>query len=159
MAKRVIDIKAEDNKYLHKDFHGGLNGGLTYLGEQYGDNAIDEYLARFAEVFYAPLVEEIKARGLVAMKEKIEHDYNEEEVPEDCHTELTEDRLTVVIDKCPAVSHIKASGDTPCKWFKNTTSTVYGKIASLTGYAFSMDYYCEETGATKYHFYKRGAKK
>ena len=159
MAKRVIDIKAEDNKYLHKDFHGGMNGGLTYLGEQYGDYAVDEYLARFAEVFYAPLVEDIKARGLVAMKEKIYHDYNEEEVPEDCHTELTDDCLTVVIDKCPAVSHIKSCGDTPCKWFRNTTSTVWGKVASLAGYGFTMDYYCEDTGAAKYRFFKRGARK
>ena len=155
------------------EFVGIINYSIIYLiksgglpGIPSGDDVVRDLglletclLYTSAEVFYAPLVEEIKARGLVAMKEKIEHDYNEEEVPEDCHTELTEDRLTVVIDKCPAVSHIKASGDTPCKWFKNTTSTVYGKIASLTGYAFSMDYYCEETGATKYHFYKRGAKK
>lgn len=159
LAKRVIDIKAGDNKYLHRDFHTGLNTGLTYLGEHYGDSAVDDYLARFAQVFYAPQIEDIKARGLVAMQEKIEHDYAVEEVSEDCHTELKDGCLTVVIDKCPGVMHMRANGVTPCKWYKNATTTVYGRIATLSGYGFTMDEYDEQTGASKFRFFKGGADK
>ena len=161
---RVIDVKASDNKYLHKDFHGGpggggMNGAIKYLGDTYGENAVKDYLRKFSAVFYAPLIEDIKARGLKAMEEKILHDYAEEEVPEDCHTTLTDTELTVVIDKCPAVMHIKSFGYSPCKWFKYTTSEVYDEIANRSNYGFEVEYYNEENGATKYRFFKRGGRK
>ena len=40
MAKRVMDRRAADNKYLHRDFHVSGDLGIQYVGERYGDNGV-----------------------------------------------------------------------------------------------------------------------
>jgi hypothetical protein len=39
MAKLVMDRRAVDNKYLHRDFFISTDTGLRYLGSRYGDAA------------------------------------------------------------------------------------------------------------------------
>ena len=55
MAKQVMDRKASDNKYLHKDFHVTLDIGIDYIGKHYGEDAVKEYLIRFADAYYRPM--------------------------------------------------------------------------------------------------------
>ncbi len=33
---KVLNCKASDNEYLHKDFHGALCYGIKYLDDVYG---------------------------------------------------------------------------------------------------------------------------
>ena len=62
MPKQVMTRQASDNVYLHKDFHGGLSGGIEYIHEQYGAEAVREYLRQFAGAFYAPLKKDLARR-------------------------------------------------------------------------------------------------
>ena len=55
MAKEVMERKASDNKYLHKDFHVSLDIGIDYIGKQFGPEAIDAYLTQYAKAFYQPM--------------------------------------------------------------------------------------------------------
>lgn len=69
MTKEVIDRRASDNEYLHKDFHGALSAGIEYLQKNYGTQAVRDYLRQFALAFYSPLKKALGKRGLVAIKE------------------------------------------------------------------------------------------
>ena len=41
---KVLNCKASDNEYLHKDFHGALCYGIKYLDDVYGQDATAEYI-------------------------------------------------------------------------------------------------------------------
>ena len=155
MDNLVMDITAEDNKYLHKDFHVTADNGLMYVGRKYGDNGVREYLYRFAKAFYKPLFDAFKENGLKALMEHQQKLYEEEEMPDVFHAELTEDCLTVTIDKCPAVTFMKEHGYTPSKWYIEMTRTVNMAIADELDLGFSLEYYNEENGACKYSYFRR----
>ena len=152
MEKLHIERKAADNKYLHKDFHVTADIGISYVGENYGDKAVKEYLTQYANSFYKLLAEEVKLKGLKALKANFENVYAKEEWSEYLHTELTEKELKVKIDKCPAVSFMKQSGHSPSKWYKETTYTVYKVLAEMCGLKFEVAYYNEEDGSTEFKF-------
>ena len=65
--KEVMDITAEDNKYLHRDFHLSGDFALSYCGKMYGDNGVKEFLTNFAKLNYASVIEDCKARGMAAI--------------------------------------------------------------------------------------------
>lgn len=154
MEKLFIERKASDNKYLHKDFHVTADIGIAYVGENYGDVAVIEYLTAYSKSFYKPLIKEILKDGLIPLKKNFEEVYKKEEWLEFFHAELLGDKLSVTIDKCPAVTFMKESGHIPSKWYKETTYTVYGVLAKECGLKFNVEYYNEEDGATKFSFWR-----
>ncbi len=153
--KLVMDVKASDNEYFHRDFHITVKRGIEYVGEKYGDAAVCEYLTRFAKVYYAPLIEKIKKNGLSAMREHIENIYETEKASENVKCELTDTVLSVSVSECPAVKYIKESGNDPTRWYVEATRTVSRTIAEMSGYGFEMLSYNEENGATEYRFIKK----
>lgn len=155
MEKIVMDIKAADNEYLHKDFHISADNGLEYVGMKYGDNGVREYLTRYARAFYHPLFEAYKKEGLKALKDHQQKLYEAEKMPEVFHAELTDDCLTVTVDKCPAVTFMKSRGKTPSKWYRELTNTVNMAIADELDLGFSLEYYNEEDGSCKYRYFLR----
>lgn len=154
MEKLFIERKASDNKYLHKDFHVTADVGISYVGENYGDDAVVEYLTEYAKSFYKPLIQDILKNGLISLKKNFEKVYKKEEWSEFFHAELLDDKLTVTIDKCPAVTFMKESGHTPSKWYKQTTFTVYAVLAKECGLKFNVEYYREEDGGAKFSFWR-----
>ncbi len=150
-GKRVVDMKAEDNKYLHRDFHLLGDLALTYCGQQFGEEAVTGFLRTYAEGYYAPQIEEFKKNGLPAVKAWFEKIYEIEEASEVLSTELTEDRLTVTIAKCPVIEYMHSLGQKPGKYYIQETTTLYSAIAEYSGLGFEMDYYNED-GATRFNF-------
>ncbi|NLJ41280.1 MAG: hypothetical protein GX352_06710 [Clostridiales bacterium] len=155
MAKKVMDRRAADNKYLHRDFHVSGDLGIEYVGKRFGDNGVKEYLRRFATAFYSPLVEDIKERGLVALKEHIENIYEIEEAPEVLKTTLEEEELLVEVSQCPAIAYMKSIDYTPSKWYIEQTRTVNETIADNADLGFELISYDDETGKTAYRFFRR----
>ena len=155
MSVKVMDRRASDNKYLHRDFHILGDDGLRYVAKHYGDNAVKEYLRRFATAYYSPLIASIKERGLIALKEHIENVYQNEEAPDVLNTTLTESELRVEISHCPAVTFMKESGYTPSKWYIEETRTVNETIADNADLGFEMIAYDTETGKASYRFFRR----
>ena len=138
MAVLRMERRASDNKHLHKDFHVLADQGIAFVGEKYVDNGVREYLYRFICAYYAPLIEAIKKRGLVALKEHIEKIYEIEEASDAVKLTLTEDELLVEIKYCPAVEFMKSVSHTPSKWYIETTRTVNETIADKTNYGFEL---------------------
>ena len=140
MAKQVMDRKASDNKYLHKDFHVTLDIGIDYIGKHYGEDAVKEYLIRFADAYYRPMsLSELEAYFL--------HIYAEEERPEVLQTSRENGVLTVEISECPAMSFMRSIGHEPSEWYKYTTSVLYAEIARICGMTFELVRFDEKTGA------------
>lgn len=152
----IVDVKREDNKYLHRDFHLLGDNALKYCAEVYGENELITFLKSFTVSYYAPLIEKIKNSGLVDLKEWIENKYEKEEASELLHTDMTADNLTVIIDKCPAIDFMRSLGKEPSKYYIEETRTVYETIASECGYSFNLEYY-DELGGAKFTFSSKAA--
>ncbi len=148
----VMDRRAADNKYLHRDFHLYMNMGVDYLGRKFGGAVVDAYLARYAKGYLRPLAEKIRTEGLPALQENIAATYAAEEAPEAVHLERRGNRLDVRVEWCPGVRHIRNRSEPVSPWYSRTTTAVMGTLAGETGLQFSMDAYHEQTGAAAYHF-------
>ena len=151
-AKRVMHRKSSDNVYLHKDFHGALSCGIDYLDAQFGEEAVVQYLARFTRSFYAPLIEETRERGVLALKEHFERIYALEGGEID--TEMTDERLTLRVKACPAVTHMRQKGYKVTRLFKETTRTVNRVLCEGSGLGYELLTYDEETGQSVERFTK-----
>lgn len=153
LAKEIMRRRASDNQYLHKDFHGALNVSLDYLLEHYGEESVREYLHDFARSYYAPLSEDVRSRGLIALKEHFEKVYSAEGGRvEIC---LTDDELTLNVDACPAVAHLHERGFTVSKSFLETSRTVNAAICEDTEFTAELLEYDLLTGRSIQRFYRR----
>lgn len=147
----IINLKTEDNKYLHRDFHLLGDLALKYCGEHFGDEAVIEFLTEHTKNYYSPQIEDIKERDLIAVKEWIERVYETEEASDVLHTELNDNMLTVVIDKSPVIEYMHSLGQSPSKYYIEETRTLYETIAKESGFKFELEYYHED-GASKFSF-------
>ncbi|MHB9126243.1 MAG: hypothetical protein ACYC4F_09885 [Armatimonadota bacterium] len=155
MSKEIMERRAADNEYLHKDFHGALSAGIDYLADHYGIEGIKEYLRRFAKTYYSPLIEEFKKRGLVALKEHFARIYAIEggSIGIDC----SEDELVLKVEACPAVMHMRGHGYAVSPYFIETIRTVNEALCEGTDFAFELIEYDEETGKSIQRFFRRAA--
>lgn len=148
--------KAADNKYLHKDFHCGLNLGIDYIAKLYGDEAIVEYLTEYARVFHKPLIEAVKKEGLKALEDYFTKLYETEEAIDDIKMTRSDNELVIEIEKCPAIMHIKKQGGEICDTFVETTNTVNKTIVEDTPFEFELVSFDKETGKSNQRFYRKG---
>jgi hypothetical protein len=153
MAKEVMRRKASDNQYLHKDFHGSLSCGIEYLRRHYGNEAVREYLRDFARDFYSPLTTDLKARGLIALKEYFEKMYKTEGGEID--TLLSADEFILKVHACPAVMHMRKNNYPVSPLFYETSKTVNETICEGTDFAAELVEYDEATGRSIQRFYRR----
>lgn len=154
MARQVMRRTAGDNAYLHQDFHGALSAGIEYLHEHYGEEAVREYLWQFARAFYAPLTEDLRRRGLVALEEHFRGVYEREGGA--AGFVLSEDELRIEVDACPAVRHMRTRGYPVARLFRETTATVNRAICHQTPFAAELLEYDNETGRSVQRFYRSG---
>lgn len=148
----IMDRKASQNEYFHKDFHSIMNSGIEYVGSKFGTQEVRAYLEQFTRHVYCKWIETIRREGLPAIREKIEDTYAKEKAPDAVHTTLENGVLRIEVKYCPAVKHLHATGRAVSKWYPCTTEFVFETLARETGYTFQMDSYDETTGAASYHF-------
>ncbi len=148
----IMDRRAGDNEYFHRDFHSSMNMGIHYLGENYGMEAVREYLIRYTKNVYNKEIADIKENGLAAIRKKICDTYEKEKASDVLATSLEGGKLTVSVSSCPAVTHLKATGREVSKWYRYTTEVVMEVLAGYAGATFKMESYDEETGAARYTF-------
>lgn len=143
----IIDMKSEDNKYLHRDFHLSGDNALKYCGDKFGYEAVIGFIEDYVKYYYAPVIEKIKKEGLSSIKEWIEKVYETEEASELLHTELSKDTLTVTVDKSPVIEYMGTLGKKPSEYYIEETRTLYRAIAEESGLRFELEYYREDGGA------------
>ncbi len=155
MTKLVMRRRAADNRYLHKDFHGALSCGIAYLQERFGDNAVRQYLRRFALTYYAPLRERLRTHGLDAIEAHLRRLYETEGA--DVVFERRENELVVRVTACPAVSHMREHGFPVAPLFHETTATVNRALCEGTPFDAELLAYDPETGRSVQRFFRRSA--
>lgn len=145
------DLKTEDNKYLHRDFHLLGDNALRYCAEKHGEEVMIEFLNAYVRNYYSPVLEKIKKDGLSAIKEWIEGVYEIEEASELLKCELSDNALTVTVSKSPVIEYMHSLGQEPSKYYIEETRTLYKAVADECGYGFELKYYNED-GATEFVF-------
>jgi hypothetical protein len=145
--------KASDNVYLHKDFHGALSAGIEYLHRRYGPQAVEDYLRQFARSYYAPLRDDIRTRGLVALKEHFEDTYRREGVTP--QVILSDDELVVKVESCPAVAHMRAHGYAVAELFYETTKGVNEALCEGSPFCAELVEYEPQTGRAAMRFRRK----
>lgn len=153
MAKMTMRRTAADNPYLHKDFHGALSAGIEYLHDQYGEEAVRDYLRQFTRAYYAPLKQALKDRGLVALREHFERTYALE--GGEVRFSGSPEELIVEVAACPAVMHMRERGYPVARLFSETTRTVGEALCEGTPFAAQLLEYDPETGRSVQRFYRR----
>jgi len=153
MAKEIMDRRASDNVYLHMDFHGALSAGIEYLHDRFGGEAVGEYLHDFALSYYAPLTDRLKREGLSVLRDHFRDLYDRE--GGEATIELHRDELSITVEACPAVTHMRNNGYPVARLFRETTATVNEAVCEGTPYAFELLGYDEETGASRMRFFRR----
>jgi len=153
MAKEVMHRDASDNKYLHKDFHAALSCGIDYLEQHFGEEAVREYLREFTAYYYAPLIEDLKKRGLIALKEHFEKIYKIEESEID--VDFSDDQLLIKVPECPAVAHMRKHGYKVARLFYETTRTVNQALCQSTPFEAQLLEYDHQTGRSVQQFKRR----
>lgn len=148
----IMDRKASDNEYFHRDFHSSMNMGIEYVGEKFGIEGVREYLTMYTEDVYKNVIADAKENGLAAIERKIVDTYTKEKALDALKLDRTDAKLTVTVSSCPAIAHLKNTGRTISKWYRYTTEIVMEVLAEKAGYIFHMDSYDEETGAAIYTF-------
>jgi len=151
MPKMIMTRKASDNHYLHKDFHGALNLALEYLRKHFGNDAVRGYLRQYAKSFHAPLIRNLRRRGLIALKEHFKKIYAVEGAP--IRINCSKDELRLETDFCPAVKHIRKIGQTVSPLFNETERTVHEAICENTPFAYELVSYDKKTGRSVQRFY------
>ncbi len=153
MGTQRMRRRAVDNHYLHQDFHGAMSVGIEYLHENYGEEAVREYLWQFARSFYAPLTAALKQQGLVAIEEHFRRIYELEGGV--VRFTLSDHELRIEVDACPAVTHMRERHYVVARLFCETTGTVNRAICDGTPFATEQIEYDELTGRSIQRFYPR----
>ena len=141
----------EGKKYLHRDFHISKDLVYKYCGEKYGDDEVIDFIVNYTKAYYSPIISQIKEKGISFLKEWIEKVYETEEASDVLHTELKDNVLTVVIDKCPVIEYMRSLNQQPSKYHIENTRTYYDTIAKECGFKFNLEYYTDD-GAAKFTF-------
>ena len=155
MPRQTIHRTAAENRYLHRDFHGALSAGIEYLHRRYGPGAVREYLCGFAASVYAPLREDLKRRGLLALEEHFARIYELEGGT--VRFRRTGDELTIEVAACPAVTHMRRQGYPVAEMFVETTRTVNEAICEGTPFVAELLEYDPQTGRSIQRFSRKPA--
>jgi len=153
MAREIMERRAADNPYLHKDFHSALNHGMIYLHRHYGEAAVRAWLREFALKWYAPLRQRLAAGDLGPLRAHFETIYRVEEAA--LRIEQTPDELLVHVDACPAVAHMRSRGEEVSPLFVETTRTVNEALCEGTPFAADLLAYDPQTGSSVQRFRRR----
>ena len=139
---------------VHKDFHGGLSYGLQFIENEYGEEGLRDFLTGLADTVYKPLVEDVRARGLPALREYWQTIFD----LEDGDVEMTMDGETLVltVKRCPAIWHMKEHGYAVADHFCEHTRIVNEAVCKAAGYESSVEY-DQEAGRCVQRFWEEAS--
>lgn len=150
---KVIERKASDNKYLHRDFHISMNMLMEYISKEYGPTALTEYLQQFSREFHSKRKESLQNGDLESLERYFEDVYKKEEWP--ILIKMKNDRLILSQESCPGISYLLKNGHKPVEQYMETYTTVYKTLCQDTPYEYVMESYDSDTGRCKQLFQRR----
>lgn len=146
MEKLIMERRAYDNKYLHRDFHASTDNAIAYIAENFGEKALDNYLLQYVNSRYDVMT-------LAQLEQYFIDLFEKEEASDALTTILTDNKLNVKIGYCPALSYLNANGGAS-EWYHKTTTTMYPYLADKCGLGFELVSYDKNTGKAEFNFLK-----
>lgn len=150
---KVIERRASDNKYLHRDFHISMNMLMNYIVAEFGATALTEYLKQFAGEFHSLNTEGLKKGDLECLLKYFKGVYEKEEWPADI--QLCDDVLKISQDACPGITYLRNNGYEPVEQYIETYTTIYETMCENTPYEYIMESFNKDTGACVQRFQRR----
>lgn len=150
---KVVERKASDNKYLHRDFHISMNMLMEYISKEYGPSALTEYLMQFSCEFHSKRKEDLQKGDLSILYNYFLETYKKEEWA--VSIEFKNDILIISQERCPGISHILKSGYKPVEQYIETYTTVYSTLCKDTPYEYIMESFDPKTGKCRQRFQRR----
>ena len=135
---KVLECNSSDNQYLHKDFHGALCYAIKYLDETFGPEATCEYLRQVGRENFSPLIAALRQEGLIALERHFKHVFELEGGEAAFNRE--NDGLVISVSKCPAIAHLKTTGQLFTDRYCETTVNINSAICEAAGYQCSCEY-------------------
>jgi len=136
---------------VHKDFHGGLSYGLQFVEDRYGPEGLRDFLSGLADTVFKPLVEDLRVRGLPALRDHWQTIFELEDG--DFELRMEGDTLVLDVRRCPAVSHMKEHGYAVADHYCEHTRIVNEAVCQAAGYACSVEY-DQEAGRCVQRFWR-----
>lgn len=134
----MLELRASDNQYLHKDFHGALCNAIKYLDDIYGIDATTRYLRQVGKTVFSPLIAELKQKGLVALERHWKTIFDLERGKYDMQYEG--DALVLTVHQCPAIQYLRDHNLLCTDRYCETTVVVNETICSAAGFKCSCKY-------------------
>jgi hypothetical protein len=123
---------------VHKDFHGALSYGMQFLDDHLGQDGTRDFLSGLAASVYRPLVEDVRARGVAALRDHwrrvFELEGGEIELREDG------DILELRVLRCPAIAHMKQHHYAIAQRYCEHTRIVNEAVCRAAGFECDVDY-------------------
>ena len=135
---RILELNRKDNEYLHKDFHGALCYAIKYLDQTYGQDATAEYLKQVGRETFSPLIAALKKEGLIALERHFKRIFELENG--DAEFKREDNCLVINVSKCPAIAHLKSTGQLFTDRYCETTVNVNLAICQAAEYQCSCEY-------------------
>lgn len=135
---RILDCKATEHEYLHKDFHGALCYGIKYLDDNFGHEATAAYLRQVGRSYFAPLSAQLRDEGLSALEKHWREIFTKEGGK--FSLEFQDGVLVLTVHECPAIAHLRKINQLFTPRYCETTVVVNETICSDAGYRSSCEY-------------------
>lgn len=123
---------------VHKDFHGALSYGIQFVEERYGLDGVGDYLKKLADGVYKPLCDDLRTRGLDALRDHWTTVFDLEQGDYEMQTEG--DTLVLTVRRCPAITHMREHEYAVADHYCEHTRLLNEAICASAGYASSVDY-------------------
>jgi len=123
---------------VHKDFHGAMSFGLEFLERHYGSQGVEEFLSGLANTVYRDLVDDLRKRGLPALRDHWQHIFTIEEG--EVEFKMEGETLVLHVHRCPAIDHMKGRGYAVARRFCEHTGIVNDAVCRAAGYVAEVDY-------------------
>ena len=136
---------------VHQDFHGGLSYGLQFVEDRYGQEGLRDFLSGLADTVFKPLVEDLRARGLPALRDHWQTIFELEDA--DFELRMEGDTLVLDVRRCPAITHMKGHGYAVADHYCEHTRIVNEAVCKAAGYASSVEY-DQEAGRCVQRFWR-----
>ncbi len=131
-------LRYQENKELHKDFHGTTNTTLNYIAEHYGVDALKEILRRTGHDVYKSIREKLASGDA---SELIEHlnwfFYREGAEFSLC---VNENEIRFEVFECPAHKHLRTLGLQVSEYSCLQTSEVNAGMCEETPWKSSVEH-------------------
>ena len=109
-ARSLTDkmLRYQENNELHRDFHGTTNTTLTYIADNFGEDALKEILRATGRDVYKSIHDKLANGDASELLEHINWFYFREGAK--YKLDVTENEIRLEVFECPAIRHIKKMG-------------------------------------------------